>query len=90
MLFLMSLCTFLWKYTAYDIIDMVNKCAAPKCQTGYTSSTRKLSSFHFPLKKEELNKKWIRFVNKIDWVLQSTQFYVSCISKIFTKIKEKA
>ena len=68
MLFLMSLCTFLWKYTAYDIIDMVNKCAAPKCQTGYTSSTRKLSSFHFPLKNEELNKKWIRFVNRSDWV----------------------
>ena len=47
---------------------MVNKCAAPKCQTGYTSSTRKLSSFHFPLKNEELNKKWIRFVNRSDWV----------------------
>ena len=23
----------------YDIIDMVNKYAAPKCQTGYTAST---------------------------------------------------
>ena len=67
MLFLISLCIFLWKYTAYDIIDMVKKCAAPKCQTGYTSSTGKLSSFHFPLKDEELNKKWIRFVNRSDW-----------------------
>ena len=43
-------------YTAYDIIDMVNKCAAPKCQTGYTSSTGNLASFHFPLKSKELNK----------------------------------
>ena len=59
---------FLWKYTAYDIIDMVNKCAAPKCQTRYTTSTGKLSSFHFPVKNEELNKKWIRFVNSSDWV----------------------
>ena len=47
---------------------MVNKCAAHKCQKGYTSSTEKLSSFHFPLKNEELCKKWIRFVNKSDWV----------------------
>ena len=34
------------EYTAYDIIDMVNKCVAPKCQTGYISSTGKLSSFN--------------------------------------------
>ena len=45
MLFLMSL----WKYTAYGIIDMVNKRAVPKCQTGYTSSTGKMSSVRFPL-----------------------------------------
>ena len=32
------------------------------------SSTGKLSSFDFPLKTEELNKKWIRFVNRSDWV----------------------
>ena len=67
MIFLVTLCTFLWKYTAYDIVDMVNKCAAPKCQTGYTSPARKLSSIHFPVKKEELNKKWIRFVSRSDW-----------------------
>ena len=63
MLFLMSLCT------AYDINDMVSKRAAAKCQTGYTSSTWKLSYFHFPLKNEEFNKKWVRFVNRIDWIL---------------------
>ena len=68
MIFLMSLYTFLWKYIAYDIIEMVNECTAPKCQTGYTSSTGKLSSFHVPLKNEDLNKKWIHFVNRKDWV----------------------
>ena len=26
------------------------------------------TSFHFPLKNEELSKKWIHFVNKSDWV----------------------
>ena len=72
----MGLCIFLWKYTAYDIIDMVNKCVAPKYQTGYTSSPGKLSSFHFPLKNEELNKKWIRFLNRSDWVL--TKHSVLC------------
>ena len=48
---------FLWKYTTYYIIDMVNNCAAPACQTGYTSSREKLSSFHFPLRNEKFNKK---------------------------------
>ena len=28
----------------------------------------KLSFFHFPLKNEELNKKWIHFVNRSDWI----------------------
>ena len=64
----MSLCMFLCKYTGYDVIDMINKCVAPKCQTDYISSIEKLSSFHFLLRNEELNKKWIRFVNKSDWV----------------------
>ena len=55
---------------------MINKYAAPKCKTGYTSSTDKLSSFRFPLKNEELNRKWIRSVNRSDWVLQNTQFFL--------------
>ena len=65
-LFLMSLFIILWKYAAYDIIDIVNKCAASKCQTGCTSSTGELASFHFHLKNEELNIKWIHFVNRSD------------------------
>jgi len=28
----------------------------------------KLSSFYFPFKNDELNQKWIPFVNKSDWV----------------------
>ena len=86
MLFLVRLCIFLWKYTEYNITDMVNKCAAPKCQRGYTSSTQE----NCWTKNEELNKKWIRFVNRSDWFLQNTQFYASCISKIFTKLKGNA
>lgn len=54
---------------------MVNKCSAPKCRTGYSSTGsqpqgRKISTFRFPLsdKKKELNKKWIRFTNRADWI----------------------
>ena len=46
---------------------MVNKCAAPKCQTGYSTTQVKCSSFHFPFKNEKLNERWIRFVNRSDW-----------------------
>ena len=47
---------------------MVNKFAAPKCTSGYASNEKKpRSKFHFPLKNAELNKQWIRFVNKRDW-----------------------
>ena len=42
--------------------------AVTKCQTGHISSTGKVSSFHSPQKNEELNKKWIRFDNRSDWV----------------------
>ena len=63
---LTSLCIFLWKYTAYDIIDMVNVLHLSAKQA--IPFTGKLSSFHFPPKNEELNKKWNRFVNRSDWV----------------------
>ena len=35
---------------------------------GLSFCTRKLSSFYFPLKNKELNKKLICFVNRNDWV----------------------
>ena len=73
---LMSLCMFLWKYTVYDIMNMVNVLHLSVKQALYTSSTGKLSSFHFPLKNEELNKKWIRFVNRSDWI--PTKYSVLC------------
>ena len=48
---------------------MVNKFAALKCTSGYVSNEKKPSAkFHFPLKNAELNKQWIRFVNKRDWL----------------------
>ena len=46
---------------------MVNKCAAPKCTSGYASNEKKqIANFHFPLKRAELNKQLIRFVNSRD------------------------
>ena len=48
---------------------MVNKCATPKCTSGYTSNEKKqIAEFHFPLKRAVLNKQWIRFVNRRDWL----------------------
>ena len=45
---------------------MVNKCAALSCQSGYAKNEniKRLATFHFPLKDDELNKHWIRFVNR--------------------------
>ena len=44
---------------------MVNKYATLKYTSGYASNEKKqISEFHFPLKNEELNKQWIRFVNE--------------------------
>ena len=46
---------------------MVNKCAAPKCISGYISNEKKqIEKFYFPLKNAELNKQSIRFVSRRD------------------------
>ena len=56
---------------------MVNKCTASKCTFGYASNEKKPSGkFHFPLKNVELNKQWIRFVNKRDW--PATKYSIMC------------
>ena len=48
---------------------MVNKFPSPKCTSGYVSNEKKPSAkVNFPLKNVELNKRWIRFVNKRDWL----------------------
>mgnify|MGYP003438734704 CR=1 FL=1 len=48
---------------------MVNKCAAPKCTSGYSSNNhKKIASFHFPT-DQNLNQLWIRFVNRLDWII---------------------
>ena len=48
---------------------MFNKCAAPKCTSGYASNEKKqIAKFHFPLKNAELKRQWIRFVNRRDWL----------------------
>ena len=49
---------------------MVNKCAAPSCRSGYAKNeTKHITKLHFPLKNYELNRLWIRFVNRKDWKL---------------------
>ena len=56
---------------------MVNKCAPPKCTSGYTSNEKKqIPKFHFPLKNAKLNKQWICFVNRRDWL--ATKHSVQC------------
>ena len=32
-------------------------------------------NFHFPIKKPDLNKQWIRFANRINWVLTHSVLY---------------
>ena len=47
---------------------MFNKCAAPKCASGYASNEKKqIAKFHF-LKHAELKRQWICFVNRRDWL----------------------
>ena len=48
---------------------MVNIFAAQRCTSLYASNKKKAcAKFHFSLKNAELNKLWIRFVNKRDWL----------------------
>ena len=56
---------------------MVNKCAVPKCTSGYTSNEKKdTAKLHFLLKNAKLNKQWICFVNRRDWL--ATKNLVVC------------
>ena len=55
---------------------MVNTCVVAYCKTGYKKRQHKINVipekfpvFCFPLKNPELNRKWIRFVNRKDWAL---------------------
>ena len=60
--------------------DMVNKCCAFGCKTGYDSSSHeeeRFSTFYFPLEKENLLEQWVKFVNRSDW--KPTKSSVLCI-----------
>ena len=51
---------------------MVNKCATPKCTSGYASNEKKqIAKFNFPLKNTgstiPKNKQWIHFISGRDW-----------------------
>ena len=48
---------------------MVNKCVVFWCDSGNSNtSTDNVSAFRFPFKKPILLEKWMRFVNKADWL----------------------
>ena len=45
-----------------------NKCAAPKCSSGYASNEkRQISKCHFPLKMR-VKEAVVRSVNRRDWI----------------------
>ena len=53
---------------------MVNTCVVAFCKTGYKKRQHKINVvpekfpvFRFLLKNSELNRQWIRFVNRRDW-----------------------
>ena len=47
---------------------MVNKCVAFGCNSGYASSKENVPSFRFPTDKSDLMEKWVKFVNRADWI----------------------
>ena len=57
---------------------MVNTCVVLGCRSGYASESAKVSSFKFPFHILELNKKWIKFVNRKDWFPTQNSVICSC------------
>ena len=62
---------------------MANLCAVAYCKMGYKKHQHKIDVipekfpvFCFPLKNPELNRKWIRFVNRRDWDFDTTFWYL--------------
>ena len=62
---------------------MVNKCVAFGCKTGYVSEKtadgsvendekNHVATFHFPFRNPELLHKWVKFINRRDWIPYST------------------
>ena len=47
---------------------MVNKCVVFGCNSGYSTCKENVSSFRFPAANPELLQKWIKFVNRADWI----------------------
>ena len=70
---------------------MVNKFAAPKCTSGYVSTEKKPSAkFRFSLKNAQLNKQWMHFVSKTDWLaLKHSMMYELCFEEKYLRRGEK-
>ena len=73
---------------------MVNTCDGAYCKTGYKNSQHKINVipekfpvFCFPLKNPELNRKWIRFVNRRHWApTQRSGIYSQHFEEKFLKV----
>ena len=71
----------------FDII-MVNTCVVAYCKTGYKKRQHKIHvipkkfpGFRFPLKNPELNRKWIKFVNRRDWLRRDVLVFILNVLK---------
>ena len=72
---------------------MVKKCVVYGCKTGYISSLedKKVTSFHFSLKIQNLLNYWVHFVNHSDWmpsknsVLYEKYFNEKYITSFYSK-----
>ena len=68
---------------------MVNKCAVPKCTSGYASNEKKdTAKLHFLLKNAKLNKQWTCFVNRrknsVVWGLNFEEKYLPICTQRLT------
>ena len=66
---------------------MVNKFAAPKCTSGYVSNEKKPSAkIRFSVKNAQLNKQWMHFVSKRDWLaLKHSMMYELCFEEKYLR-----
>ena len=93
-----SVCSVLGTFNNCFAIIMVNTCVVAYCKTGYKKRHHKINVipekfpiFRIPLKNPELNRKWIKFVNRSDWAL--TQRFGVCskhFEEKFLKVGKQA
>jgi hypothetical protein len=66
---------------AFVILKMPDKCCVVGCRTNYAGGPKK-SVFYFP-SEEEIRKRWIRFVNRSNWI--PSKHSVICVAHFEAK-----